>query len=247
MPDDGLAMIADVVVVVGIPVANGRSQGQQDRPDRADDDANQLGIVDRRTPSSRSDCEPGEDRQVPFAKPVVGSLECHGHCWKVGGDRLIQLDHRPAFRFLSASTPRRSPPPRRRSDRILQHRARERERPGQDEGGVRTGAYASPRSRYPLATFSSISPSAWRRASSSLANSLVLACPSLPIRPIPHGHRAAVAGHFPELARRSLDQLEPAGRSRRRGRRSRSQRPSRPAGAVAGVVLGQAASLRTPT
>ena len=44
-------------------------------------------------------------------------------------------------------------------------------------------AYAPLRSRYPLATFSSISPSAWRRASSSLANSLVLAWPSLPIRP----------------------------------------------------------------
>ena len=43
--------------------------------------------------------------------------------------------------------------------------------------------YARLRSRYPLATFSSISPSAWRSASSSLASSLVLAWPSLPIRP----------------------------------------------------------------
>ena len=184
VPDDGLAMIADVVVVVGIPVANGRSRGGQDRPDRADDDANQLGIVDRRTPSLRSDCSTSwPSRQVPFAKPVVGSLECHGHCWKVGGDRLFHLDRGPAYRFLSASAPRRSPPPRRRSDRIVQHRAREREGSDQDEDGARAGSYESPCSRYPLATFSSISPSAWRRASSSLANSLVLACPSLPIRP----------------------------------------------------------------
>ncbi len=48
----------------------------------------------------------------------------------------------------------------------------------------------------------------------------------LPITPDPaiaDGYRAALAGHFPESVRSSLDQLEPAGRLRHRGRRTRGR------------------------